>query len=246
VTRPGVYEVRAPLGRLGAPYGQYLLDDVMEGRVRAKLYVFLNAWSLSPAERAKLLQATHGAVRIWCYAPGYFEEERMSLDAMRQLTGFALKPIVPEKARATPTDVGKQLGMQQPFGTEKPPQPLFAATDAKGEEALATYPDGSVAVAMRRTDHGPSIFVGAPGLTSELLRLAARTAGVHLFTESDCNVYANGPFVALHASQDGPLAIDVGQAGPVIDLLTGTRIGLGPKLTLPLKRGGTRVLGWTP
>jgi beta-galactosidase len=32
VTRPGVYEVRAPLGRMGTPYGQYLLDDVLEGR----------------------------------------------------------------------------------------------------------------------------------------------------------------------------------------------------------------------
>ncbi len=48
VTRPGVYEVRRPLGRMGAPYGQYLQDDVAAGRVRAKMYVFLNAWCLLP------------------------------------------------------------------------------------------------------------------------------------------------------------------------------------------------------
>ncbi len=56
VTMPGVYEARRPLGRMGAPYGQYLQDDVAAGRVRAKMYVFLTAWCLSPAERQQLLR----------------------------------------------------------------------------------------------------------------------------------------------------------------------------------------------
>lgn len=244
VTEPGIYEVRAPLGRMGAPYGQYLLDDVMDGRVRAKLYVFLNAWSLSPSERSKLLQATRGAAHVWCYAPGYFDGQSVSPDGMRDLTGFELKKVTPAKALATPTERGKRLGMQQAFGVGKVPQPLFAAADAAGDEVLATYPDGSAAVAMRRTPDGMSIFVGVPGLTSELLRVAARAGGVHLFTETDCNVYANGRFLALHASQDGPLAIDVGQAAPIRDVLTGASLGVGPQITLPLKRGETRILSY--
>ena len=244
VTRPGIYEVRAPLGRMGAPYGQYLIDDVMDGRVSAKLYVLLNAWSLSGAERAKLLKATRGAARLWCYAPGWFEDNRGSLDAMRALTGFQLKRVTPVTAMATPTDAGKKLGMQTAFGVTKVPQPLFAAADAAGGEVLATFPDGSAAVAMRRTADGLSIFVGVPGLTSELLRVVARAAGVHLFTDTDCNVYANGGFVALHASQDGPLVIDVGQAESVRDVLSGDKAGVGPKFTLPLKRGQTRILSY--
>lgn len=242
VTRPGTYEVRAPLGRLGAPYGQYLLDDVANGRVKAKLYVFLNAWCLSASDREKLLRATPGAARLWCYAPGYYDDLCPSPEAMRQLTGFSLKKVTPEKARATPTAAGKRLGMQQPFGVEKRVEPLFATGDAAGDEVLATYPDGGAAVAMRRTVDGLSLFVGAPGLTSEVLRVAARAAGVHLFTETDCNVYANAQFLALHASQDGPLAIDLGRAGPVSDMLTGVELGAGPKITLPLKRGETRIL----
>jgi hypothetical protein len=242
VTRPGIYEVRAPLGRMGAPYGQYLLDDVLEGRVQAKLYVFLNAWCPSASERAKLLKATAGGVRVWCYAPGYFEDYKTEPEAMRRLTGFKLEKVAPEKAVATPTEAGKKLGLERAFGVEKPVKPLFAAMDARGDESLATYPDGSVAVAMRRTPDGVSIFVGAPGLTSELLRLAARQAGVHLFTQTDCNVYANGPFVALHASQDGPVELDTGKAGPVSDVLTGETVGQGPRLVLPLKRADTRVL----
>jgi len=242
VTRPGIYEAREPLGRLGAPYGQYLLDDVLHGRVPARLYIFLNAWYLSPAERLDLLRATRGAARLWCYAPGYFENHHASLQAMRQLTGFDLKRVSPPSARAAPTEAGRQRGIRQAFGVQQPPQPLFAAADAQGDEVLATYCDGTAAAAMRHTPQGTSLFVGAPAVTSQLLRAAARAAGVHLFTEEDCNVYANGPFLALHASHDGPLAVDVGRAAPVRDALTGADIGLGPRVTLPLKRGETRIL----
>jgi hypothetical protein len=104
------------------------------------------------------------------------------------------------------------------------------------------YADGSAAIAMRHTAEGLSLFVGPPGLTSELLRLVARASGVHLFTEGDCNVYANGPYLVLHASQDGPLAVDTGTAGPVRDLLDGNLIGQGPQITLPIKKGETRIL----
>ncbi|MGI6416104.1 MAG: class I SAM-dependent methyltransferase [Thermoguttaceae bacterium] len=242
VTRPGVYEARRPLGRMGAPYGQYLLDDVSAGRVGAKMFVFLNAWCLSPGERRQVLDATRGKLCVWCYAPGYQEPGGVNADAMRELTGFKLSRVSPEKAWAEPTESGKRLGMTAGFGVQTPVMPLVAAADATPEETLATYPDGAAAVALRQTDHGWSLFVGPPGLTSELLRLAARKAGIHLFTETDCNVYANGPYVVLHASQAGPLQIDTGRPDPVIDLLSGEQLGQGPKITLPLAFGETRVL----
>lgn len=241
VTGPGIYEARRPLGRLGAPYGQYLLDDVLAGRVKARMYVFLNTWALSAGERAQLLHATRGTVRVWCYAPGLFEDDRASPDAMRQLTGFALKPATPQKAWATPTALGRRLGLQ-PFGVDGPVKLLFAATDATAAETLARYTDGSAAIALRQTPDGVSLFVGVPGLTPELLRLTARKAAVHLFTQTDCNVYANGPFLAVHGAKDGPVTVNTGRAGPVFDVLTGKKIGVGPQLILPLKRGETRVL----
>jgi len=79
-------------------------------------------------------------------------------------------------------------------------------------------------------------------LTSELLRLAARKAGVHLYTQTDCNVYANVPIVALHASQDGTITVDTGRRGQVRDALTDELIGAGPRVAIPMKKGDTRVL----
>jgi hypothetical protein len=161
---------------------------------------------------------------------------------MRELTGFQLKQVAPAKALAKPTKAGQRLGLTQTFGADGPVKPLFAAADATTDETLATYPDGSAAVALRRTADGISLFVGPSGLTSELLRLAARQAGVHLFTQRDCNVYASGPYLVLHASQDGPVEIDTRSPGPIRDLLDGSAIGRGPRLTLPMKKGDTRVL----
>lgn len=242
VTEPGIYQVRRPLGRMGAPYGQYLLDDVVRGRVPAKLYVFLNAWQLSSVQRHDLRRHTRGALRVWCYAPGWHDGDRTSPEAMQGLTGFRLVPVSPARAWATPTDLGKQLGLQAAFGVDGPATPLFAAADASSAEILATYPDGAAAVALRRLPDGWSLFAGAPGLTSELLRLAARKAGVHLYTQTDCNVYANGPIVGLHAAQDAPITLDTGRRGQVRDALTGERVGRGPRVTVPMRKGDTRVL----
>ena len=161
---------------------------------------------------------------------------------MQELTGFQIKPVSGQAAWAEPTERGKQLGLLEGFGVKQPVTPLFAAADATPDETLATWPDGSAAVALRQTADGWSLFVGPPGLTSPLLRLAARQAGVHLFTQTDCNVYANGPYLVLHAAQDGPLEIDTGRRDGIVDVLTGERLGSGPQATVALKKGDTRIL----
>lgn len=257
---PGIYEARRALGRMGAPYGQYLLDDVLplglmsDGNrtsLPAKLFILLNTWTSGTLyngrttliNEAQLLKTSlRGTTKVWCYAPGMFGADKAPSRAARELTGFDLQPVTPAQAWATPTEVGRRLGLTQAFGVQRPIKPLFAARDATPQETLATYPDGSPAIALRRTKDGPSIFVGVPGLTSELLRIAAREAGVHLFTQTDCNVYANADFLSLHAAQDGQLEINTGKPGPVYDMLSGEQIGAGPKLTLPMQRGDSRVL----
>jgi hypothetical protein len=227
---------------MGTPYGQYLQDDALAGRVQAKLFVLLTPWCMTAEQRQQLVTATRGRTRLWCYAPGYLEPTASSLDAMRELTGFTLAKLSGPQAVATPTPLGKQLGLTQPLGVPATINPLFAACDATEAETLATYSDGSAAIALRNTPDGPSLFVGVPGLSSELLRLAARKAGAHLYTNTDCNVYANGPYVVLHAAQDGPLEFDAGIAGPVKDLLTNEILGQGPRVTLGIRKGETRVL----
>ena len=242
LTRPLIYEIRRPLGRMGAPYGQYLLEDVLTGKVSAKMLVFLAAWRLSKAEREQLCKACAGKLKIWCYAPGYLTLEEDPSVAIKELTGFDLQEISGITAWAEPTEKGRQLGLSQGFGVKQQMRPLFVVKDAKPDEILATYSDGSAAVALRRLPDGPSLFVGVPNLSSELLRLAAKEAGVHLVTQEDANIYRNDPFIVVHSVKDGAIMIHTGNTNPVWDYLTGKPLGHGPVVNLRVQKGSTHIL----
>ncbi|MEI6501887.1 MAG: hypothetical protein WCP21_12770, partial [Armatimonadota bacterium] len=162
---PLIYDARAALGRCGAPYGQYLLDDVLANKVPAKLQVYLAAWALTPAERLALVKPHPNTTRVWCYAPGYIQPEGLSTDGIKDLTGFEVKSLPAAPPAVTPTEAGKKAGLTAGWEATsawsgKPPvTPLFAAV-ATPEETWATYADGSPAIAVRKT--APAFTAGAP------------------------------------------------------------------------------------
>ena len=242
MSRPLIYEGRAALGRCGAPYGQYMLDDVIAGKAPAKLQVFLAAWALTPEQRRGLAERRPpGVTRMWCYAPGYILPDRADVGAMKEVTGFTHKMVSPANAEVTPTEAGKAFGLTGPWGPQKAIMPLFAV-EAEPAEILATYADGSAAVAVRKGEHGSDVFIGTPQLTSELVRALAKAAGVHLFTQADAALWAADPYLSVHAVSDGPLDIDTGREGAVVDALDGSPAGHGPAIKLNIKKGETRVL----
>lgn len=240
--RPLIYEGRAALARSGTGYGQYLLEDALEGKVPAKLQVYLAAWSMTPEQRQALEGSKRaGTTRVWCYAPGYLHPDRADVEGIREVTGFSAKVVAPGSAEVTPTGAGRALGLTEPWGPKAAIQPLFAV-DCAPDEALATYADGSVAVAVRRGEQGTDVFVGVPRLTPELVRVLADIAGVHLFTRGNATVWAAEAFISFQAHEAGPLTFDTGKAGPVFDALEGTLLGEGPVVTLEVKQGEARVL----
>jgi hypothetical protein len=237
-----IYHGRAALGRSGAPYGQYLLEDAAAGRVPAKLQVFLSAWALTPAEREALAARREaGKVRVWCYAPGYLYPDRADAAGIREVTGFEAKALAGTKAEAAPTAAGRALGLEAAWGVKGTVLPLFSVA-ASPEETLATYADGSAAVAMRRSAKGVDVFVGVPRLTPELVRALAKAAGVHLYVRGAATVWAAEGFISFQALETGPLVIDTGKKGRLVDALDGKPVGEGPEVTLTAKKGEVRVL----
>ena len=113
---------------------------------------------------------------------------------------------------------------------------------APTDETLATYSDGSPAVAVRRSGKGIDVFVGVPQLTPELVRALARIAGVHLFIEAKASIWAAEGYLSLQAHEDGPLVVHTGGKGPVVDALDGKTLEEGPNVTLTLKKGEVRVI----
>lgn len=242
VAKPLIYDARAALGRCGAPYGQLTLTDALAGKVPAKLQIFLAAWSLTANERRALtVNRPPNTTRVWCYAPGYLLPDRADIAAMNEVTGFKHRAVSPDSAEVTPTEAGRKLGLTEPWGPKETIQPLFTV-DATPEEGLATYKDGSPAVAIRHSQRGLDIFVGVPALTPELVRAFARMAGVYLFTEENAAVWAAEGFLSVQAHKSGQLEIHTGHPRAVADALTGVTIGRGPTITLPMEAGEVRVL----
>ena len=221
VTLPGVYQVRRPLGRMGTPYGQYLQDDVIAGKVQAKMYVFLTAWCLAP-DRAPSSCWRRRAAACACGAMRPAIRNRTARRSTRcaSLTGFQLAKVTPAKALAKPTAAGKQLGLHASrSASTRPINPLFAAVGCHGRRD-AGHLSGRFG-GDRPAAHGRRPVAVRRRAGTHLRTPAAGGArgGVHLFTQQDCNVYANGPYLVLHASQDGPLEVDTGVPGPIRDLL---------------------------
>ena len=191
----------------------------------------------------ELRERLRGKTVIWCYAPGYHDGNRVSLDAMRELTSFTLTPFAePQVPQATATDAGVAAGLEaEAFGSNQPVRPLFQAT-TPAEQVLARYATGEPAVAWAEDNGGTAVFCGVPRLTPGLLRFAAQRAGVHVWTADNCVLYANGPFVVLHGTKPEPVRLDTGNDREVTDVLAGTSLGKGPVLTVPLGFGETRIL----
>jgi hypothetical protein len=240
--QPLTYNVRADFGRLGAPYGQYLLRDVIAQRVPAKLQVFLSAWALSTEQRKALAASrSAGTTRVWCWAPGYVYPDRQDPAGIAEVAGFVARPVCLPTAEVTSTKLGAQMGISPAWGPRVAIQPLFAV-EARPEETWATYSDGSAAVAVRPTAGGVNVFVGTPQLNAELLRALAKLTGVHLFTGPEAAVWAAEGHLSIQAHRAGPLTVDLGRATTVRDALDGELVGRGPRVTIPFEQGELRVL----
>lgn len=78
------------LNYIGAPFDPYLLSDLEDSGLRDyKLYLFLNTFRVTPAQRAAIhaqLKRNH-ATAVWVYAPGYLDD-KLSVAGIEALTGI--------------------------------------------------------------------------------------------------------------------------------------------------------------
>lgn len=240
-----IFAGRKPLNRISAPYGQYLLDDWLTGAGHGKLNIFLGVWSLTREQREQLIEQTAKSTSIWAPGSGFLDRDQGGdLAHVRELTRFDVKVVPNVSKRIRPTDLGIRLGLKDNANEKERPDYFFAAIDAKPNEILAVYPDGSAAIAVRHLPEGGcSIFCGIPRLTTELIRIAAKKANVHLFTKVDCNVFANRSLLVLHGAQDEEMIeVDTGKPDLIYDALLNKPLGKGPVIKFPLKFGETKIL----
>lgn len=216
--------------RIGAPVDYYFHDDLARPEMPDyRLYVFVNVFSLTDAERqaiaAKLQR--NGQVALWMYAPGLINPDRqpkLSLAHMRELIGIkmgrtddAWNPRLRLAAAGHPALAG--LDPDRVYGVFDRPilssweslapkpatllYPMFFPDDPRAEVLGRFLGNDAPAVALRDFGAWKSIYWGTKVAQACVLRALARFAGCHIYSESDDCLYANRRFLVIHAKEAG-------------------------------------------
>ncbi len=236
---PGVFQQRLwGLAHMGTPFDTYLLQDLVEERLRPyKLYVFLNAFRLDAARRAALLRnlRRNHAVALWIYAPGYVKDD-LALDHMTELTGIRFaageRPWGP-MMHITNYDhpLTKNLPRDLTWGTNSKLAPVFYVDDpAATVLGQVVYSQGNCrpAMAVKQLPEWTSVYVAAPNLPATLLRGIAGFAGAHIYSDQGDVVYATRELLGIHTASGGTRRIRLPRiAGEVVDLFTNKTVARG-------------------
>lgn len=216
LSRPLLLEQLPELGRLGAPVGFYALGD-LERLAPRKMYVFLNAFAPTAAERRAIDQLKgQGRVLVWLYAPGAYREGRLDLTGMEELTGLHIAM----DRRPTRLEVKTDSGA---YGANFDVAPVFFADDPSAT-VLGRLADGRAGLVRRENAGWTTIYSAAPKLPAALLRDLARRAGVHCYLRDPQPhdvIYANRSLVALCVSEPGPRSVVLPRDCDVFDLFDG-------------------------
>ncbi|MCL4195160.1 MAG: beta-galactosidase, partial [Thermoguttaceae bacterium] len=195
----------------GAPWDFCLVDDIADPRLPDyKLYVFLNAFYVDPARREAIHArlARNGATAVFLYAPGYLGPEGESLANMQALTGIRIARDDgeghPQILLEAADPLAQGLPSSQPLGDPRlMVSPVFYADDAEARIAARLTESRRPGLVVKNAAGWTSIYSSAMPLAPGLMRNIARSAGVHVWLESDDALYTDGQFAGIHAAADG-------------------------------------------
>ena len=235
---------RVALNRSAVPFGHYLAKDLISKRVKSKLKIFAALYALSGKDRGKIKSRASASYNIWTWLPGYIDLDKreFSLESVKELTGFdAVQAKKGTKAFVDSTPEGLEAGLPARFGFDVEIM-LLAPVPQEGDKILAKFGDGTPAIIER----GKNMFCAIPAMPPELMRYAARRAGVHIYTDAPAAVYANGKYVSICATADGPYEIDLGGTYKIREIFDSQDLGVSQKISFDMKKGDVKFLRLDP
>lgn len=254
--RPSVAQswlVQSPLAhqtQAGAPFDYCLLDDISQPWMPDyKLYVFLNAFRLTPEQRAVIetkLRRNH-ATALFVYAPGYFGDGEDPAASMSRLLGMRVLSDAAEGNTQALLDPASPLAagidVSKPVGREWKVAPVFSVDDPSVAVHARLASNGKPAVVSKPRAGWTCYYSATLDLPPAVMRNLARQAGVHLWTDGDDALYADGCFLGLHASTDGRKTLHLPPGTLVRRVVTGPSPATrGQDVQVELKRAETVLL----
>ncbi|MGQ9608266.1 MAG: beta-galactosidase [bacterium] len=219
------------LGRIGAPFSYYSLDDI-ESMPEHKLYVFVNCFAPTQKQRESIDRVIkrNGHVAIWIYAPGFIKNSEIDVYAMKQLTGIDIDYKLEEsplKVSITKTnDIIDPINKGTIYGTDFKVGPIFFASENSGDILGRIAEHNLPGLVIKKYDNWTSIYSSAPNIPSRLLRDFAKFAGAHLYIDTQDVIYANKSLLALSVNNGGERIIRLPKNGDVYDLFDDKLVGI--------------------
>jgi hypothetical protein len=186
--------------------GDHVYDFDLE-RVNLNSYkavVFMNVYKLSTAQRKFIREkvAANGRTLVWNYLTGYTDGKGLSLDFVRELSGFDL--------RKTTSDQSPQVRFEYPSYTYKFQAPINPMVSIEGSDfqALAMLSGTQQPVIARKEMKGyTSVMCALPLNGTEGFRRVFREAGCHVYNDQNDFTYAHSGLLLLHSKEGGERTI---------------------------------------
>jgi hypothetical protein len=239
------------LARLGAPSDCYLLDDIKHPDLpRYKLYVFLNAFYMTPERRQAIHErlARDRATALWFYAPGYLAPTGNDCQNMAALSGMGfVRQDLPEQAAVEWLDsaAAQRHGAAVKLQNCPALAPGFAVNDAAATPLAALADTGAVVAASKKVPWGQSVYCLMPP-SAEFMRALCERLAIHIYSRSNDVFQSNESFIMLHSRSNAEKSIVLPQARQWRDLVKGTVHPASKSLNFQLSYGQTAVFELLP
>jgi len=206
----------------GALFDCYYQRDFLKPEMpKYKLYIFVSSYDADEATRRKIHAklAKDGATAVWCYAPGLFDGQSFSLDNMRKMTGFDFRMVRGAGTISAPESDVPGFGYLPAQKTAKA-DPQFYVTG----ESLVSTEHGGVFAAKKMDGGWQSVYSLFP-LTRHHIRALCKNAGVHIYMDTDDELFANRSFIMIHTRTAGDKTIRLPGKFTVTELYSDRVIG---------------------
>lgn len=186
------FELHSELKLCGAPVDTLRLRDLFEVSLdKYKMVVFANCFFIDPAQRAFLLDKLQGKTVVWHYASGIMAPDYDTAN-FTALTGFSLREI----ARPDDQFMGYSTACARYAHSRNhiPGDfPLFTTDIQDGDEIISRYPGGEPMSVKR----GNVCLCACPSLMAADFRKLAKSAGVTVYADCECAVFADNRLVGI-------------------------------------------------
>jgi hypothetical protein len=191
-----------------------------------KLYIFPNCFAPTATERERIAMRLDNsrATALWLGPAGVYEDGSLSPDSSGSMTSIPTKLVSVDanwqgRVADNATDWGLTAGAI--YGTSR--SGLLAIASDDSAKTLATLQDSELPVLSVKTriDGGLSVHSALPNLPPGFIQALVKRSDVHLYSDRDDVVWANGELIAIASREAGERTISLPEGGTVTDLWTG-------------------------